>query len=67
MKERAQIKFKIKNLDELNKGGNCKVQEGVAVYIKKTAWVNLIKGGIVNYNSLKWDSDIHLSSLFLAI
>ena len=42
----------IKNLDEFNSGGNCKVQEGVLIYMEKTVWVNSIKEGIVNYNSL---------------
>ena len=53
LKERAQIRFKAKKLDEFNKGGNCKLQEGVLIYIEKSAWVNSIKEGIVNYNSLK--------------
>ena len=54
LKEIAQIKCKIKKLDELNIGGNCKEQEKVLIYIEKTIRDKLINGGIVNYNSLKW-------------
>ena len=45
MKEKAQIKFKIKNLDEFNKWGNCKVQEGVLIYIEKISIGKFNKGG----------------------
>ena len=45
MNERAQIKFKIKKLDEFNKGGNCKLQEGVLIYIEKFSMGKFNKGG----------------------
>ena len=44
-KKRAQIKLKIKKLDEFNKGGNCTVQEGVLVHNEKTIMGKFNKRG----------------------
>ena len=38
-------KFYIKKLDEFNKGGNCKLQEGVLIYIEKFSMGKFNKGG----------------------
>ena len=45
LNERAQVKFNIKKLDEFNKGGNCKLQEGVLIYIEKFSMGKFNKGG----------------------
>jgi hypothetical protein len=40
-------------LDKFNKGGNCKLQGGLFIFIGKFSMGIFNKEGIVNYNSLK--------------
>ena len=63
-KERAQKKFKIKKLDVFNKGGNCKLQEGVLIYIEKTSMGTFNKGGNCKLQFPEVTFCSYLSSLF---
>ena len=44
-KRELKKKFKIKKLDVFNKGGNCKLQEGILINIEKTSMGKFNKGG----------------------